>query len=416
MAAVNTMVVGKKSGKRTLAGVMDDEIAAKRKRQEQAAAAAELARGVSAFPPGVGVDIATPRVPTTSKFFYAAQRSVSDPRGDRGWSRVVAGTPNHARRGHGHDHDSSQQPVAGSSSGLSQHEKEKENVQPEADEMLFANVVEDVEMGSPDAITQEDGYISPTESMAQWDSPNISSPVRPGVARAGGRRRDEAEGPNDWDDEDLYDADVLSSSPVARTRRRSPVVVERVVTRALPLRPVLNTSFSQRDRARSRSRTRRKSLGDSGEEGPAGRDGPDLRRVFDDYDDIQDWDEITSGGEDCEPEDDVVHDFVEEDVMFSTASSTPGPVTPATDHDDIGCEGESPAVLFDEGSSEELEGDHSHDGAASQAARNAKVAHGWWEKWARSGPSASGRGANAAAATGGSDRVRFSLPSILLAR
>ncbi|KAI1782977.1 hypothetical protein LXA43DRAFT_1048706 [Ganoderma leucocontextum] len=428
------MAVGKRSGKRTLAGVMDDEIAAKQKKQEDAAAAAGA---------NTGAGPATPRVPTTSKFFHAAQRSVSDPRGDRlGWARPVAtpsvSTPNHARRGHGHERcHSQQQPVAGSS-GLSQREKEKEkeNVQPEADEVVDADMDADadVDMGAPDAIAQEDGYASPTESMGgQWDSPEISSPVRPGAGRRGG----------DWEDEeeDEYDADVLSSSPVAahpRTRKRpAVVVVERVVTRVLPLRPVLNTSFSQRKRARtrsrsrSRSRTRRKPFGGSGEEeeggscggdSAAGRDGPDLRRVFDEeFDDIHDWDEVTSGGEDCEGGlDGDRQGCIEEDVMFSTASSTPGPVTPATDGDDMECEGQTSAVPLDEGSSEELD-DHSHNGAASLAAQNAKVAHGWWERWARSGASAHGQGANTnsspnMAASAGSDQHRPPLSAAAVAR
>ncbi len=439
------MAVGKRSGKRTLAGIMDDEIAAKRKKQEDAAAAA-----------GAGTGAATPRMPTASKFFHAAQRSVSDPRGDRlalGWGGPVApvsrlSTPDHARRGHGH---SQQEPVAGSS-GLSQREKEKENVHPEADEVVDADMDAgadrdqdhggEMAMGAPDAIAQEDGYASPTESMGQWDSPDISSPVRPGAGKRGGG------GGGDWDEEEEYDADVLSSSPVARTRtrKRPAVVVERVVTRALPLRPVLNTSFSQRKRARSRSRSRsgsrtrrRKPFGGSGEElgggvgagegscgegSAAGRDGPDLRKaIFDDeFDDIHDWDEITSGGEDCEhglDGDTQAFADEDEDVMFSTASSTPGAIAPATDGDDIECEGEASAVSLDEDSSEELE-DHSHSGTTSLAARNAKVADGWWERWARSGTSARGQGANTnsssnVAASAGSDQVCLSLPSILLA-
>lgn len=424
------MAVGKRSGKRTLTEVMDDEIAAKQKKQEQEDAAAAAA---------AGLDTVTPRVPTTSRFFRVAQRSVSDPRGDRlGWGRPVAQTVSspsldhdHPRRGRG------QQELVAGSSGLSQREKEKENVQPGADdEVVDADADMEMEMGVPDAVTQEDGYASPTESVGQWDSPNISSPVRPGAERHGGGRED--------DEEEEHDADVLSSSPVAHartsmsTRNRSAVVVERVVTRALPLRPVLNTSFSQRKRARSRSRscsrsrTRRKPFGGSGEEdngagevscgeaSVAGRDGPDLRRtIFDEFDDIHDWDEITSGGEDGEDED--TQGFVDEDVMFWTTSSTPGMITPTTDGDDIEYEGETPAILLDEGSSEELE-DHRHSGAASLAAQNAMIAHGWWERWARSGSSAHARGQGAntnsrsnAVASAGSNQVCLSLPSILLA-
>ncbi|RPD61458.1 hypothetical protein L227DRAFT_69716 [Lentinus tigrinus ALCF2SS1-6] len=359
--AASTMAVGKKSGKRTLAEVMEEDMAAKRSRQEAALVASAAAT-------------ATPRMPTTSKFFHGPQRSVSDPRGGRGWSRTVAlataGSPA----------SQPQQPVAGSS-GLLRCEKENVPCQEDACPEAVAgeeDVDLDVCMREPDAVVQEDGYVSPTESIAQWDSPDLSSPLRPGASK---RRRSDGGGGDDWDEID--DADVLSSSPVAHTRTRKLPTMERerfvTIPRALPLRPVVNTSFS--------SRARRKSLGSKhgavddsinsadGSEDEAGR-GPDLQNVFDDWD----WDEITSGGEDdedCEIED--------KDVIDRTASSTPRPITLATE------DGER--CLLEESNSEELEDDMaSAAAAAAEAARNATVANGWWEKWARSGASTSAGG------------------------
>lgn len=333
--------------------------------------AAQRTRQEAARANAAATDAATPRMPTTSKFFHGPQRSVSDPRGGRGWGRAVAlaaaGAP-------------MSQPVAGSS-GLSRCEKEnvpcQEEVRPEAvaraDEDV--DVALDVCMGETDAVAQEDGYVSPTESVAQWDSPDISSPLRPGAPKR--RRPDDRDG---GDESDEIDADVLSSSPVAQSRvRRLPAEREGerfvIVPRALPLRPVANTSFS--------SRVRRKSLGSknmgiaaddafgdgSGDE--AGR-GPDLQDVFDDYD----WDEITSGGED----EDEAYEFHDEDVIDSTASSTPGPITPATE--------DAEGAVLEESNSEELEDDVA-SAAAAEAARNTSVANGWWEKWARSGASTS---------------------------
>ncbi|KAI0690073.1 hypothetical protein C8T65DRAFT_102196 [Cerioporus squamosus] len=358
--SASTMVVGKKSGKRTLAEVMEDDMAAKRATQEAARASAAAT--------------ATPRMSTTSKFFHGTQRSVSDPRGGRGWGRAVALAAASSPMS---------QPVAGSS-GLSRCEKEnvvpcQEDVRAEAAAGAGedVDVVLDVCMGEPDAVAQEDGYVSPTESVAQWDSPDISSPLRPGATAK--RRR------SDGDEWDEIDADVLSSSPVARTTRTRGLPGERfvLVPRALPLRPVVNTSFS--------SRARRKSLGRKGVDIAADEDdsfghangngdgsgdeagrGPDLQDVFDDYD----WDEITSGGED-EDEDCEIED---EDVIDSTASSTPGAITPATE--------DAEGVVLEESNSEELEDDMA-SAAAAEAARNTTVANGWWEKWARSGASTS---------------------------
>ncbi|KAI0760415.1 hypothetical protein C8Q74DRAFT_226216 [Fomes fomentarius] len=428
----SAMVVGKKSGKRTLAEVMDDDMAAKRKRQEEAAGGSPATA------------TATPRMPTTSRFFHAGQRSVSDPRGSRRWSSAVAASTTTTRSSAAASAyvsgapGSASQPVAGSS-GLSCREKEmgqmhlrqeKENVPCEesadADDVDVSED-EDVDMGAPDAVTQEDGYMSPTESTQwNWDSPDISSPLRPGARRKrGGAAAAAADADEDgW--EDGIDADVLSSSPIARTnahtrlhmRKLPSMVVERVVSRPLPLRPVMNTSFSARN-------NRRKSLGGSShneckkknkrntdsEEGVdtdtdtdidirQGRGGPDLRDAFDD------WDEITSGGEDLSEDDDAYVDG-DRDVIDSTASSTPGPITPATEADEGGHDHDhGHTVLAYESTSEELEDEDVDEdgeraaGAAAAAARDATVAHGWWQRWARSSGSSSSASAGIRSGSG----------------
>lgn len=442
----SAMVVGKKSGKRTLAEVMDDDMAAKRKRQEEAAGGSPATA------------TATPRMPTTSRFFHAGQRSVSDPRGSRRWSSAVAASTTTTRSSAAASASvpgSASQPVAGSS-GLSCREKEmgqmhlrqeKENVPCEesadADDVDVSEDEDvDMDMGAPDAVAQEDGYMSPTESTQwNWDSPDISSPLRPGVRRKGGGAA--VDGDEDgW--EDGIDADVLSSSPIARTnahtrlhmRKLPSMVVERVVSRPLPLRPVVNTSFSARN-------NRRKSLGGSSnreckkknkknansDEGVdtdtdidtrQGRGGPDLRDVFDD------WDEITSGGEDLSEDDDAYVDG-ERDVIDSTASSTPGPITPATEYDEGGHDHDhGHTVLAYESTSEELEDEDVDEdgeraaGAAAAAARDATVAHGWWQRWARSSGTSvsvsagigSGSGSGSRPDPGGHrDRVRVFSPS-----
>ena len=126
------MAVGKKSGKRTLAEVMDDDLAAKRTRQRQEAAQASASASATAT--------ATPRMPTTSKFFHGPQRSVSDPRGGRRWSRAVA----LAIAGEPASH-----PVGGSSS---LPRCEKENVPCEADARPEAAVA----AGGEDTYTDAD--------------------------------------------------------------------------------------------------------------------------------------------------------------------------------------------------------------------------------------------------------------------
>ncbi|KAI0327565.1 hypothetical protein GY45DRAFT_1347696 [Cubamyces sp. BRFM 1775] len=315
-------------------------------------------------------------------------------------------------------------------------------------------------MHESDTVEQEDGYLSPSPSLAQWDSPDISSPVRPGPSA--GRRRspnwDEDGNDNDNDNDDFLDADVLSSPPMHRHARRTAstsgsVTVERTITRALPLVPLRAPRFGRGDSTHTSVRTTtsrttstesfdsRPGHGHNGRQGreDADRSGPDLRDTFDD------WDEVTSGGEDEE------WFAAREDSFHSTASSTPGPVTPSELEDDIpaGADEDGDVKMrrapsrcaADEGSSEELEeevvegmrwarsaqdgaqgrdpgdpragdlsdGDNDEWGEAAARNASAKVAHGWWAKWARSGTPGVGLPVNAfgdANARGGSsDRV-----------
>ena len=122
------MVVGKASGKRTLADVMDEDLAAKKKRRSQTPKKA--------------------KVLTESKFFGDSKS-----------------TPNL--------HEGLEMPIAGPSRILEFWEDEKENV-PMSDEDL------DFAMDLPeDPVTQEDGYISPAPSFSRLDTPDLSSPLRP---------------------------------------------------------------------------------------------------------------------------------------------------------------------------------------------------------------------------------------------
>ncbi|OSD05241.1 hypothetical protein PYCCODRAFT_1423698 [Trametes coccinea BRFM310] len=289
-----------------------------------------------------------------------------------------------------------------------QREEEKENVpcdDTDADTEATA-ADEDVCMGEPDFVEQEEGYLSPAPSLAQWDSPDISSPVRPKTGRS------TADG-DGWDD-DEFDADVLSSPPLHRhrdTRRRplpqsASITVERAVT---PPRfgggGSRNSGFNRRtSRAQSgsgHSEPQREEVGSR----------PDLRDVFDE------WDEVTRGGEDgdwlAEREDGIAS-------TASTASSTPGP---ETDEDvkmlrSVAAEGSSEELEdVDDGiaSADAIDGDEWETFAARHA--SARVAHGWWTKWARSGTVTGGtpsatvradgqRGGRGSGARGGSDRPR----------
>ncbi|KAI0642801.1 hypothetical protein C8Q79DRAFT_236132 [Trametes meyenii] len=433
--AATPMVVGKKSGKRTLAEVMHEDMAAKRKRHDSSSEA-------------VAAPTAVPRrTPTTSKFFAVQQqhqRSVSDPRGARGSAAGAAAASNLNTPPYASASVSSAPSLASSSgagpSSLSQRgraqekEKEKENVVPctgtvhgdgaAAADVHMADADADVDSDwESDVVEQEPGYASPSRSLAQWDSPDISSPVRPKAGETAGDR--------DWDDD--FDADVLSSPPLHRTgpKRAQSGTIERAVTRALPLVPLRAPRFGGRPSESMSVGPDSASASREGERAGAAR-GPDLRDTFDD------WDEVTSGDEDCAG----LAGRGGEGSFGSTESSwTAGPETPADDAY-VAAAGEDVkglALVGDEGSSEELLEEDSggvapiagsgcvreEAAAAVRVNATAAVAHGWWAKWARSatpgvavtparaarqggrgGGGASGGAGTSALRGGGSDRVR----------
>ncbi|KII87848.1 hypothetical protein PLICRDRAFT_649456 [Plicaturopsis crispa FD-325 SS-3] len=116
-----TMVVGRASGKRTLADVMDHDIAVKKKKREEAVCQSEM----------------------QSRFFAG-----STPKAD-----LVPSTP-----------------VA----GPSRNTDDKENLPLSEDE--------DIAFEAPDLVAQEDGYLSPSPSR-QSEAPDLSSPIRPAHMR-----------------------------------------------------------------------------------------------------------------------------------------------------------------------------------------------------------------------------------------
>ena len=158
------MVVGKASGKRTLADAMDQDLAAQKKRRERSLTPKKS------------------KLLTESKFFGAGP---------------CANTLNH-------ENDLAEH-VAGPSRIRDFEEDEKENT-PMSDEDL------DFLMDLPeDPVTQEDGYISPSPSFSHLDNtPELSSPLRPGVTR-----KQEVD-----DSVDDFDAEAVSSPVASRLATR----------------------------------------------------------------------------------------------------------------------------------------------------------------------------------------------------
>jgi exonuclease-1 len=273
------MVVGNASGKRTLADAMDQDLAVKKKQREQSP---------------------TPKKPEglTESRFFGAKPSI--------------GTPNHE--------EELVAPIAGPSRVRNFLEDDKENV-PMSDEDL------DFIMDIPeDPVTQEDGYLSPTPSFSRLDTPELSSPLRPGVRR----KRETDDG---FDD---FDAEALSSPEASRQApRRHPRSIERlewsrgkVLVRDTPL--ISGHS--------------------AGADETITKDGPDLRDILDD--------DMTSE-----------IDCFDEDTLDPTPPITPDgsvqiEVAPGVDED------------IDDLEHEELE-------AVSIVTRTEIVANGWWEKWGR---------------------------------
>ncbi|KAI0066882.1 hypothetical protein BV25DRAFT_1255804 [Artomyces pyxidatus] len=174
--ATQRITIGRASGKRTLAGVMEADMAAKRMKRE-----ASLSEPVE-----------TPRkahVMTQSRFFGA---------------------------------------VAGPSRIRATEEFEEIETQKE---VIFIDDTDDGEMQEPEEagpVTQEDGYLSPAASLTRLDTPDLSSPPRPPGTRP---RR----GTDDFGAERLS-SPVLerarSESPLGRPHASAP----RVLVQDTPMR------------------------------------------------------------------------------------------------------------------------------------------------------------------------------------
>ncbi|KAI0346411.1 hypothetical protein BDW22DRAFT_754748 [Trametopsis cervina] len=302
-------VAGRSSGKRTLAELVDEDIAAKRKRREEREPR----------------DVPTQRVQPGATSRYFADASIRTPTG-----------------GHVVDQQdiSDEEPVAGPSQ-LDRHRFNKENVPCRVDsaiELLSDDSGEiSLEEDEDDLVTQEDGYLSPSPSIRGWDSPEVSSPMRPG-GRVSRHRRT-------FSDDD-FGADVLSSPP--STARHVNYFARKAKSRTPSLSPSRGHVLVQGTPTPSKKfKAARR----------AQAAGPDLRDIF------EDWDERTS---------EIDEDY--EDSMESTPSSGV-PETPDSST-------QTPNVCVDDLSDELiLDEEEIHEQAA--VVREAKVANGWWERWAR---------------------------------
>lgn len=135
----SSMVVGKASGKRTLADVMDQDIAAKKKKREQSLTPQK----------------SKSKVLTESRFFGVRTPTTSPPE----------------------DIGDAAMPIAGPSYIREFGNEDKENAPISDDEDLEFAMNEDL-------VTQEDGYISPSPpSFSRSDTPDLSSPPRPETTR-----------------------------------------------------------------------------------------------------------------------------------------------------------------------------------------------------------------------------------------
>lgn len=305
------VVAGRASGKRTLAEVMDQEASAKKKKREDT------------------VDNVDKPLISSSRFFRAT--SSSDPKSK---PPAFAQAP---------DPLEEVAPIAGSSRSPSL-EWEKENIVAvdEGDDVVGFSEEEE-----PDVVTQEEGYLSPTESFARCDTPELSSPVRPGTfsSKVGNKEDDD------------FGADVLSSPPTHRHKRHAEkgrrlapradhhhlghVVVggpSKVLVFGTPPRPPADPSTST-----------------------IGVPGPDLRDVF------EDWTDLESEIDECC------------DDSLESAASSHGPITPELSREfDV----ENAADL---GEDEIIPDDAEQIDMRAIAIRNEKVANGWWEKYSRGG-------------------------------
>jgi hypothetical protein len=153
------MAVGQASGKRTLVDVMDQDLAAKKKKSEESKTDYSM----------------------HSRFFGP---SFSPPKKS-------------ANRHEPFDHESLPE------AGPSRTQVDKENVPLDVEDDLDISMEVALEFAEPvDPVTQEDGYLSPSPECPRWETPELSSPVQPRNTRS--RSQDD------------FGADPISSPSIPR--------------------------------------------------------------------------------------------------------------------------------------------------------------------------------------------------------
>ncbi|KAG1823376.1 uncharacterized protein BJ212DRAFT_676171 [Suillus subaureus] len=160
-----TAMSGKGSGKRTLVDILDEDLAAKRIKLNQASSSTNLS------------------LLTHSRFFPSPLTSKQ--RVERAADDLM---PN---------------------SRISYPLSEKENLPDHADNVIVVEELDEILDEPLDPVTQEDGYLSPSPSYFRSATPDLSSPVRPYNP---GRR--------DHDNGDDFGADVIPSPTAVRTVTR----------------------------------------------------------------------------------------------------------------------------------------------------------------------------------------------------
>ncbi|KIP07281.1 hypothetical protein PHLGIDRAFT_425315 [Phlebiopsis gigantea 11061_1 CR5-6] len=307
-AAPTRAAAGQSSGKRTLAEVMEHDMASKRQRRKE--------RELPSTPPR--------HLPQTTRSKFFAGASSSRPKGHRA-AHATSDTES----------------VAGPSSGLG-HDKENIPSFPSEDELDESETSMDE---AADPVTQEDGYMSPSPSFSRWDSPELSSPLRPRRATPSQSIAVEPAVYLDEDEDiDDFDAEVLSSPPGPPRRRN----VDRHVSR-MPF-PSAGNVLVHGTPTPSKKRGGRAASPE-----PL---GPDLRDMFE-Y-----WSDRTS-------------DIDEDDgESMESAASSSEPVTPESSGQRVVCVDDG---CCEEQMTNDLEEMKTEPPAAT---RDGRTANGWWERWA----------------------------------
>ena len=306
-------IVGQSSGKRTLAEVMEHDIASKRQKRKDR----EPPNSPSRHMPQS----------TRSKFF-------SGPSSSRPGGQHV---PND---GGGSDIESAAGP-----SGLGRLVHNKENIPcvNNSDDKLDEGEISMDEIADP--VTQEDGYMSLSPSLSRWDSPELSSPLRPRSRASKWPTQDLDEEEEDY----ISDAEVLSSpGGAAHKRCRAGSRASAIPSRSLF--PSAGKILVHGTPTRREKRVHQAS---------PGRLGPDLRGIF------ENWSDGTS---DIDEE-----DYEESGGSVESLASSSEPVTP---------EGSSQHVVCVDGVFDDITDDIEDIERQASVTRNDRIANGWWERWA----------------------------------